>query len=229
MNALWSLRSREAPATFDFYNWLVIAKKLGAQRIIIDDEVVRTTKFPEAVMRQRIESIIMPGPALAGLPVERGSEGDMRVGSYRMSEMAKLGEFDRLKTVLPPKNARYTVTLRNYHHHSYRNSDEKLWRDFAQKIGARVIPDFADEPIHLHERMALYAGAEMNFGVTNGPLWALFVTPYPVVMVDCNVNAPLWQQHGIMPGTQLPWSLPGQKLVWERPTMDLLMAELERK
>ena len=180
-------------------------------------------------MRQRIESIIMPGPALAGLPVERGSEGDMRVGSYRMSEMAKLGEFDRLKTVLPPKNARYTVTLRNYHHHLIVIPMKSCGGTLRRRLVLVVIPDFADEPIHLHERMALYAGAEMNFGVTNGPLWALFVTPYPVVMVDCNVNAPLWQQHGIMPGTQLPWSLPGQKLVWERPTMDLLMAELERK
>lgn len=224
MNALWQLDSREGPATFDFSTWLCIVKKRGAKHIVLYDKVVRTKKFPEDVIRRRIETIIMPMPALAGLPCSRGNQG-VTFGSYRMSELAKLGEFDRLKTVLPPKTARYTVTLRNYHHHSYRNSDEKLWRDFADKIGARVIPDFVDEPIHLHERVALYAGAEMNFGVTNGPLWMLFLTPYPVTMFDCMINAPLWLQHGIKTGTQLPWALPGQTLVWKRPNcMDDLMA-----
>lgn len=223
MNALWRCDLRSGPATFDFATWLVHVKKRGATRIVVSDKIVRTTKFPEEVMRQRIESIILPMPALAGLPVERGEHGD-EIGSYRMSDLVALGDFYRLKTVLPPGTERYTVTLRNYPHNAYRNSDEDLWREFAAKIGARVIEDFADEPIGLHERVALYAGAEMNFGVTNGPVWLLFLTPYPVTMFDCLVNAPLWQAHGIQPWTQLPWALPHQKLVWHCPTMSDLLA-----
>jgi hypothetical protein len=226
MNALWMLSSRSGPATFDFATWLAIVKKHGATRIVIDDKFVRTKKFPEHVIRRRIETIIEPMPALAGLPWARGNQGQI-FGSYLMSDLAALGEFERLKTVLPPKAVRYTVTLRNYHHHAYRNSDEKLWREFAKRIGARVIPDFADEPIHLHERMALYAGARMNFGVTNGPLWMIFLSPYPVAMYGCGINAPLWLQHGIKPGTQLPWALPNQRLIWEAPTMDSLMKAIE--
>ena len=224
MNALWNLSSRSGPATFDFSTWLMIVKKRGARRVVIDDRVVRTKKFPEEVVRRRIETIILPMPALAGLPCERGTQGRDDLGSYRMSELAKVGEFERMKSVLPPKQVRYTVTLRNYQHHRYRNSDEKLWREFADKIGAVVIEDFFDKPIGLHERVALYAGAEMNFGVTNGPLWLLFMTPYPVTMFNCAANAPLWLEHGITPGTQLPWALPRQRLVWEPPTMDNLMA-----
>jgi len=226
MNALWILSSRTGPATFDFATWLAIVKKRGATRIVLDDKTVRTKKFSEAVVRRRIETIIEPMPALAGLPWQRGNQGQI-FGSYRMADLAALGDFDRLKSVLPPKNVRYTVTLRNYHHHAYRNSDEKLWRDFAAKIGAHLIEDFGDKPIDLHERVALYAGAKMNFGVTNGPVWMLFLTPYPVTMFDCSANEPLWLQHGIKPGTQLPWALPHQKLVWKRPTMDDLMKAIE--
>ena len=223
MNALWQLDSRAGPATFDFSTWLVNVKKRGAKRIVIYDRVVRTKKFPEDVIRRRVETIIMPMPALAGLPCSRGDQGVI-IGTYRMNELAALGEFERLQSVLPPKSERYTVTLRNYPHRANRNSDEKLWRDFAKNIGARLIPDFVDEPIHLHERMALYAGAEMNFGVTNGPVWMLFLSPYPVTMFDCSINAPLWLEHGIKEGRQLPWALPHQRLVWKRPTMDDLMA-----
>lgn len=223
MNALWQLNTRAGPPTFDFFTWLPIVKKRGAKRVVIYDNVVRTKKFSEEVTRRRIETIILPGPALAGLPWSRGNQGEI-IGSYRMSELAALGEFERLKTVLPPKNVRYTVTLRNYGHRPNRNSDQNLWREFAEQIGAHVIEDFADKPIHLHERMALYAGAEMNFGVTNGPVWMLFMTPYPVTMFDCAINAPLWEEHGIKPGSQLPWALSNQKLVWKRPTMDDLLA-----
>jgi hypothetical protein len=226
MNALWQLNSRAGPATFDFMTWLCIVKKLGAKRVVIDDKVVRTKKFSEDVIRRRIETIIMPAPALARLPCGRGNQGQI-FGSYRMADLAALGEFERLKTVLPPKAVRYTVTLRNYHHHAYRNSDQALWRDFADKTGACLIEDFGDKPIDLHERVALYAGATMNLGVTNGPVWMLFLTPYPVTMFDCSANEPLWLQHGIKPGTQLPWARPNQKLVWKRPTMDDLMKAIE--
>lgn len=226
MNALWQLNSRAGPATFDFFTWLVNVKKRGAKRIIVSDRVVRTKKFPEHVIRQRIASIVMPGPALAGLPVDRGEHGIV-IGSYRMNELASLGKFERLRSVLPPRPVRYTVTLRNYGHRAYRNSDQAVWREFAARIGAVVIEDYEDKPIHLYERVALYAGAEMNFGVTNGPIWLLFLSPYPVTMFDCDVNAPLWQEHGIKPGSQLPWALPNQKLVWKRPTIDDLMAAVQ--
>lgn len=223
MNALWQMGTRQGPPTFDFSTWLCIVKKRGAKRIVIDDKTLRASKFPERVVRKRIESIILPMIAFAGLPWHRGNQG-INLGTYVMADLARLGDFERLKTVLPPKGERYTVTLRNYGHRSYRNSDEKLWRDFADKIGARVIPDYADEPIDLHERLALYAGATMNFGVTNGPVWMLFLTPYPVAMFDCSATAPLWQEHGIKPGSQLPWALPGQRMIWEKPTMDDLLA-----
>jgi len=45
-----------------------------------------------------------------------------------------------------------------------------------------VIDDYYAKPIHLHDRFALYAGAKMNFGVCNGPVFTLSLTEYPVAM-----------------------------------------------
>jgi hypothetical protein len=226
-DALWPMATRQGPPTFDFFNWLVDVKKWGVDRVVIDDEIVRTAKFPETIVRQRIESIIWPGPALAKLPVVRGKKG-MTIGNRKMDRLLH-GKFPRLTSVLPPrKDYRYTVTLRNYQHHPGRNSDLELWRMFAKEIGAYVFEDFADQPIHLHDRVAICAGAEMNFGVTNGPVWLLFLTPYPVTMFDCAINASGFNTQHVPTGGQPPWALPNQRLVWERPTMDNLLAAVPR-
>jgi hypothetical protein len=85
-----------------------------------------------------------------------------------------------------------------------------------------VIEDWSVKPISLDERLSLYAGAQMNFGVVNGPMGLLYYTPYPMMMFDCSSCHEAWEKHGIFPGEQLPWLMKGQSLVWEKQGLDVL-------
>lgn len=216
-------------STYDFFVWLVHVRELGANEIIISTENLRSKKWPIAETLQRLENYILPGPALAGLPCGLGRQGK-DVGSYSMAALAMLAgrSFRRLKSVLPPRNERFTVTMRQTFHNTQKNSDDQIWRTFAREIGARVIEDHSIEPIGLHERMALYAGAEMNFGVPNGPMALLTLSDYPMTMMcDPATTAKGFAGHGIAVGEQIPYALRHQRLVWEKASMDNLMREFE--
>lgn len=174
-------------AGFDFYPWLVMQAHGGASEVVFDTQNPSTGKWPIETVKRRFESILWPGPALLGMPASIGTEG-RQFGGYHQRELVALAysgaKLPRLKSVLPPGQERYTVTLRRTQRVPERNSNEADWRTFAAEIGARVIQDYEDEPIHLHERMALYAGAEMNFFVTNGPVMLCFLSEYPAMGFD---------------------------------------------
>jgi hypothetical protein len=120
-----------------------------------------------------------------------------------------------LRSVLPPGSARYTVTLRHQVRKSpYRNSNEAAWRQFASDIGAILIDDYDDRPIHLHERVALYAGAEMNFGVSCGPMFLCSVTEYPCMIFNWGCQRPFLEKVGLRYGEQMPWFGKDQIAVW---------------
>lgn len=224
--AIYDLSQREA--SFDFFTWMTHVRLLGANEIVFNSSAFIQGGWTEEERKERFRTIVEPGPALAGLPCREGTDGE-HVGSHRLGEVAAFNrpDFDRLRSILPPRKHRFTVTLRNTKHKKFRNSDHQVWRAFAAKIGAHVIPDYLDKPITLYERMAVYAGAEMNFGVTNGPLAVLFFSAYPFQMWDCNRHPESWERHGIPVGSQLPWSMKGQSLVWETPTVDGLMRSFE--
>lgn len=214
--------------SFDFFAWQTHAVILGATEIVFGIKNLHKRKQPVQESIRRYRSIIKPGPALLGLPSREGDDGvECATHKYFGIMETKRWDFPRLKSVLPPGNARYTVTLRNVPVHPERNSPP-LWREFAKKIGAVLIEDFGDRPIDLHERVALYAGAKMNFGVINGPLAMLFLSPYPLMMCQCDTAVQAWGKHGVKRGEQLPWFLPGQSLVWEKPTIEQLMAVVNK-
>ena len=87
----------------------------------------------------------------------------------------------------------------------YRNSNQAAWRQFACEIGALVIEDYDDRPIHLHERVALYAGAEMNLGVSCGPMFLCSVTEYPCMIFNWGCQRPFLEKIGLRYGEQMPW------------------------
>jgi hypothetical protein len=221
------------PTSYDFFNWLTHVRLLGATEITFRIEPMNQTKWPIAESLKRFRNYIWPGVALAGLPCRVANEGEARVGSVMMfhllEDLAKTGkELPRLRTVKPPGKARYTVTIRETFHNPHKNSDRDLWLKFAERIGAHVFEDDTRAATDLHERVALCAGAEMNFGVTNGPLSLLYYTPYPFRMFcDPVATAKSFGGHQIKPGDQIPFFLPGQRFVWKRPTMDDLMREVE--
>lgn len=207
MKALYAL-SRHI-AGFDFYPWLVMQAGHGARNIVFDIRNPKTNRWSADAVMRRFESILRPGPALLGLSCSIGTEGTQLSG-YTQGELVRLCrrgfKVPRLKSVLPPGKERYTVTLREEGRIPERNSNLEAWRTFAAEIGARVIEDYEVEPIHLHERMALYAGAEMNFFVTNGPVMLCFLSEYPAMGFDVNISP--MTKSGVPFGDGYPWLLP---------------------
>ena len=183
--ALYSLSNKIAG--FDFFPWLVMQAQGGATEVVFDISKPNTGKWPLEKVMRRFESILWPGPALLGMKASLGKEGK-QFGPYHQADLVRLSyagvKFPRLKSPLPPGKERYTVTMRRTQRIPERNSNEKVWRDFAREIGALVIEDYEVQPIHLHERMSLYAGAEMNFFVTNGPVMLCFLSEYPAMGFD---------------------------------------------
>jgi hypothetical protein len=205
------------PANFNFVEFLVAASTLGADHIVLDDSQGYKAKFPKVETGHRVASILEPACALAGCTHEFGRKKGIDPG-YHISAVLRVfkekGELKKLKTVLPPKTEKYTVTIRNSSRYKERNSNAEAWRKFASEIGALVIEDYADKSIHLHERMALYAGAEMNYLVANGPIGLLMFSDYPYTAFMKNVNPAYHQEHGWPVGTQLPWANGKQLFVW---------------
>lgn len=222
--ARYDLKYRNA--SFDFFTWLTHVRLLGADEIVFGVKEVASRKWDEAEIRRRYESIIKPGAELAGIPWREG-DGGIEIGTHKLQGILELKRWDfpRITTKLPARSERYTVTMRSIGPGGmkpFRDSNDKVWREFAKEIGASVIEDYRIDPMPLAERVALYAGAEMNFGVVNGPMGLLYFTPYPMMMFDCSSCEYAWSKHGIKRGHQLPWATPDQILIWEGQGIETL-------
>ena len=230
MRALYDL-SRYL-TSFNVFEWLVQAEANGATVIVFDIRGIRGDKWQRHIALKRFWSICHPAPALIGLPCE--VFGERIIGRTDARDIAKPGgrplvefwnagkRFKRFRSVKPPGRDRYTVTLRNTQRAPGRNSDDAVWREFAREIGARVIPDYEDEPIHLHDRMALYAGAEMNFFCSNGPGIMCSMSEYPCMMFNTYHAKNSLADDGIEEGGQYPWMLANQRAIWEEASSDSL-------
>lgn len=218
--------------SFNFFEWLVQAEANGATKVIFDIRNLRGDKWPLQIARRRFESICLPGPALIGLThevfdrsttLETEAQELAKPGGKPLVDFWRSGRrFKRLKTVRPPVKVRYTVTLRKTQRAPGRDSNELIWRTFATEIGAWLLEDYEVQPIHLHERMALYAGAEMNFFVSNGPGILCSMSEYPCMMFNTHHAAGSLKGDGIGYGEQYPWMLVNQRSIWEESTLENL-------
>lgn len=199
--------------------------------MVFDIRGMRGDKWPVNIARQRFWSICAPGPALIGLPHEVFEHGmaptnalDVaKPGGAPLVRFWKSGRrFKRLASVKPAGRARYTVTLRKTQRSPLRDSDEATWRSFADEIGATVIPDYDEKPVHLHDRMALYAGAEMNFFVSNGPGVLCSFTEYPCMLFNTVHARGSLLADGMQDGEQYPWMLANQRAIWEEASSESL-------
>lgn len=220
-------------STYDVVNWLAHVKVLGATEVVFNLDNARSTKWPMSEMMARFENYIRPMPALFGLLSRLGRDGNAEIGSDRVqdlfADMRRLGvDVPRMRSIKPPYHKKYTVTIRETFHNRQKNSDRDLWLRFAREVGALVIEDTMREPISLYDRIAYYAGSQMNFGIPNGPMALLYYTPWSFrIMVDAAVNTKSFAGHKIKNGGQIPWLLPNQRIVWEKATMANLMREVE--
>lgn len=224
---------RKHLANFEFFNWLVMVKAAGATKIVIDDSAPKIGKFSEASIRERVRSILLPGPSLARLPCRSGMDQSRldAVPSQLLQWYQAGGRFSRLHSFKPAVYCTYTVTIRdNFDGAPNRNSNREAWYKFADEIGATIIEDYFVKKISLHDRMALYAGAKMNFGVCTGPMHLLSLTPYPVTIV---VNSPSARNNtirwGMKKGESFPWMISKQTMVWEDDSFDNLRRMWDRE
>src|SRR5678816_1027042 len=103
-------------ASTDFYTWMVMAAGEGATEIVFNIERgIKTDKWPEAIVQRRFQTLLWPGPEFLGLKRSIGVGGAHTRWQPRAQDLVqycKAGKkFPRLKTVLSPAEARYTVTL----------------------------------------------------------------------------------------------------------------------
>src|SRR5262245_19253283 len=223
-------RLSDQSASFEFFFWLVLVVARGATEIVVDPSNPKTSKMSMDDISRYLRSVIVPGAALARVPLSiKAGVGGMTASARDLIPWVRAGNsFKRLESVKPPGNAKYTVTLRNHKRAQNRNSNIPAWRQFAKEIGAEVIEDYADRPLHLHDRMALYAGAKMNFTVCNGPAGLLALTAYPQRMFVPNKSSRNAQlKFGVqLEAERWPWMLPSQRLVWQEDTIENLRAAM---
>lgn len=207
-------------AGFDFFPWLLCQVAAGATEIVFDVRNPKTDKFTREQVLRRFESILLPGVALAGLPFSMGADAHELAPGHQQDLLKYGATIPRLRSVLPPGKEKYTVTLRETGRWPNRNSKDADWRAFAAEIGARVIEDYEVEPLHLHERMALYAGARMNFFVTNGPVMLCFLSECPAMGFDVQ-KSPM-TNIGIPMGVPYPFLLPQHRQIYEPDDLDVI-------
>jgi hypothetical protein len=235
MHALYDLadRDRRCPVTFDSYVWFTLIKMLGYDHVVFSNtDRIRTKKYPggEEEARKRFETIVWPGPQFYGMGRSLGTDGD-RVGTCNIRDLINEG-YDisgpRLQSIRPSGiSAPYTVTLRQMSKKPERNSED-VWREFAARINAYVIEDWFVQHIALEDRVAVYAGSKMNYGVMGGPMAMLLWSPYPLsAWCDPGIESltKSMDGHGMKPDGQWPFQLPNQRLVWKKPTLDALLEE----
>lgn len=234
--ALYDLKLIDCPTTYDYFVWLTQIRVMGYEHVVYDTTEFRHIKHPGglAEAKARFENFIWPSTQFAGMGRSLGNQAD-RVGNCSIPDLIKLNadsgrDIPRLKSILPPAKVKYTVTLRQMAFKPGRNSNLEVWKAFARWIGAHVIEDHFVQPISMAERMSLYAGAEMNFGIMGGPMALLLWTPYAFRTV-CPPSSPYLTRsmgsHGMHVGKQWPFQLSNQKLVWEEQTLDNLMRMFE--
>lgn len=207
--------------TFDFYGWMVEQAENGAEEVVFSG----TGSLDEAT-RTRFENIVKPGPAFLGLSSRVGDDGDRgkRAKFAQLIEFAYNNRhFRRLRSVLPPGDARYTVTIRHSDVDTWRNSNRAAWRRFASEIDAVVIEDYAIEPICLHQRMALYAGAEMNFGMSGGPMWMCSLSEYPCMIFGLAKHETYFERRHMRHGERMPWCRKNQFTFWDYDDYDQIV------
>ena len=139
-----------------------------------------------------------------------------------------------------------TITMRESSYWPERNSNRPVWLLVAAWLKGRGIepiflPDTDGQPIKnfrsfpecidIDIRMALYQGAFINLGISNGPIALLYASEAPYLIFrpvtqDCHsTSIEFLESHGIKKGDKYAGN---GKLVWEDDTYDTIIRELER-
>lgn len=135
-----------------------------------------------------------------------------------------------------------TISMRETAWYASRQSKLENWLPAADAIKAmgyevvfvrdaakaeEVVPGHRIEPgasKRIVERASLYAGAKMNLGISNGPMWFAWFMGVPVAIFNLvhtdepYTSAETFKACGLPLGEQLPNARTRQRLVWEKDT-----------
>ncbi len=141
-----------------------------------------------------------------------------------------------------------TITLRTSRN-AHRNSNMKAWTEFIEErvaAGANVvvIPDaenlcgeWHDAALDIRYRMALYADAEMNLMVSNGPGSLCLFSDAPLLMFNMlcptrggkgSASEEHLRKIGIPPGSQFSFTNPNQRITWSGDSIEEIRHHYEQ-
>lgn len=238
------------PTTFDFGAFAVISKTLGAKEIrFAYNGVIATKKYPEDYAWRRWANICIPICRLAGLKYTLGPmvEGFTHWYHYGCVEaVSKELPIQKLKLPgsIPPKEGKYvTVTVRDSIRNKWRDSNLPEWAKFVDYLRSKghrveVLGDCEFAPISIEYRSSLYAGAEMNFGASNGPKVLCHLSEFPYITINLLPEiAPegiaerfknYMANGGFPENSQFSFRNKNQRLVWKPDTFNNLKESYEQ-
>lgn len=248
LHAIYDLKY--CPESFDFFVFLSIALNIHDDvKVIFAEGKKDKRKFSDEETKRRIESILIPGCELLGIPFEFRKDRNFDYSfkfpfnwpnangkdTYMVSKLLQLyggaRKFSGFKfPSVEKKENRITITLRDYGRNKYRNSNISAWKEFAeyakQKYEVVVLEDFGKTPISLVDRVNLYSSSKMNLFVNNGPavLCCLSDLPYMVFKMESRGSASIEHLNdlGMDRGFQYPWHNRQQKIIWENDDFEVI-------
>jgi hypothetical protein len=193
-------------------------------------------KYPKDVAWRRFGNILVPLCKLAGLDFTVGGKVEGPEFPYFYGDVdrlyTKLGHIAKFSSKLEPSEREpyVTITLRDSFRNTYRNSNREAWFKFAdwinaQGLDAEILDECETAPLDPEVRMALYAGARMNLGSSNGPMALCHFSDAPYLTFNMSPPQPagegdydndqMLRRQGLSPGTQLSFHHDRQWLLWE--------------
>ncbi len=236
------------PTTFDFACWAVIAKTHGVNhvRFVVDGKICKL-KYSEQIGWKRFGNILIPICDLAGLTFSVGPAVEGREFPYLYGHLNKtyqrFGTIAKLVAGCKFAGSGYiTITLRQSFRNRYRNCNIQAWEQFATVLMSKkkkvyFIADKEAQSIPIEDRMAMYAGADMNLGVETGPMVLCHLSDAPYITMNMCPPRPdnepgydmrkLLASSGFEIGGQLAFAKENQRLVWKPDTYENIMEAYE--
>lgn len=246
MTAIYDLCKH--PTTFDFASWACYARTCGTEKVhFIIDGPIAQWKYPADIAWKRFANILIPLCKLAGLEYSVGGRIDGKTFSYMAGHLNKLykqlGRIHKLKhTQIPLRSPYVTITLRESFRNRFRNSNVAEWEKFrkwleGKNVDVEVLPECENAPINLEYRMGLYAGAQMNFGVGNGPMALCVFSEAPYLLLNLCPDPgeervqydqkKLLERQGFPEGSQFAFKNDRQLLVYEPDSFENIVLAYE--
>lgn len=211
---------------------------MGACRLLPSVRDVQLLKH-----RQSVDGVLFPDGWAPETPVAMYGTRYFKAGAG--ASILRATEDARATIARAVKVPYVTVTIRQAAYWPERNSQLDVWvsiSDRIERLGWRVVwvPD-ADHPMvpwpnvylpamtDIDLRLALYEGAAMNFGVSNGPMTLCYLSdaPYrvfkPVVESCPSATAAFLRAHGMNEGDQYAGN---GRLIWAADDYDVVLRTL---